>query len=159
VERPWHCLNPQTFRSQARRQRSRQPQASLALKSSSAAVLFAGNTKQIHYSFDAVRRVSCVLAPIPCATQQALSLPWTIPPCALDVESIRKSTIACCSDYSGTRWQPNIPRPPQFLRGVSCICTVSAGPPEVLGRSVLTVIGSCALLASCLFVEAPKPPA
>lgn len=52
-----------------------------------------------------------------------------------------------CSDYSGSRWQPSIPRPPQFLRGVSVICTVSAGPPEVVGRSALTVIGSCALLA------------
>jgi hypothetical protein len=40
-----------------------------------------------------------------------------------------------------------MPRPPQLRRGVSCICTVSAGPPDVLGRSVLTAMGSCALLA------------
>lgn len=43
--------------------------------------------------------------------------------------------------YKGSRWQPNKPRPPQFLRGVSCICTVSDGPPELLGRRALTVIG------------------
>jgi len=43
--------------------------------------------------------------------------------------------------YRGSRWQPNKPRPPQFCRGVSCICTVSAGPPELLGRKALTVIG------------------
>lgn len=47
-----------------------------------------------------------------------------------------------------------MPRPPQFRRGVSCICTVSAGLPEVLGRSALTVIGSYALLACCLDIRA-----
>jgi hypothetical protein len=40
-----------------------------------------------------------------------------------------------------------MPRPPQFRRGVSVIWTVSAGPPEVSGRSALTVIGIYAPLA------------
>lgn len=43
--------------------------------------------------------------------------------------------------YSGSRWQPNKPRPPQFRRGVSCICMVSDGPPELLGRRALTMMG------------------
>lgn len=35
-----------------------------------------------------------------------------------------------------------MPLPPQLRLGVSCICTVSDGPPEALGRSAFTVIGS-----------------
>jgi hypothetical protein len=50
-------------------------------------------------------------------------------------------------DYNGSRWQPSSPRPPQLLRGVSCICNDSDGPPEALGRSTFTVNGICALLA------------
>jgi hypothetical protein len=60
----------------------------------------------------------------------------------------------CCSfpsassaDYSGSRWQPSMPLPPQLRRGVSCICTGSEGPSEALGRSAFTVIGSCRSLA------------
>lgn len=62
----------------------------------------------------------------------------------------QKSSIGSSSSevavYSGSRWQPNKPRPPQFLRGVSCICTVSAEPPELLSRRAFTVIGIWSLL-------------
>jgi hypothetical protein len=51
--------------------------------------------------------------------------------------------------YSGSRWQPSMPRPPQSRRGVSCISTASAGPPEALGRSTLTAMGSCVPSACC----------
>ena len=57
--------------------------------------------------------------------------------------------------YNGSKWQPRSPLPPQFLRGVSCICTVSAGPPEGLGRNALTVMGICGLLASNLVSRLP----
>jgi hypothetical protein len=49
--------------------------------------------------------------------------------------------------YKGSKWQPSSPRPPQLLRGVSCICKDSEGAPEALGRSTFTVNGICAMLA------------
>lgn len=55
------------------------------------------------------------------------------------------SASASMRAHSGSRWQPSKPRPPQFRRGVSCICMVSAGPPEGLGRNTLTVSGICHL--------------
>ena len=58
-----------------KRQRFRQPQASLALKSNTATLSSTGKHDNIHYSCDALRRVSCLLAQIQCATQQALLLP------------------------------------------------------------------------------------
>jgi hypothetical protein len=97
-----------------------------------------------------------------CATQQALSLLFTMT--ALPIATRRASlhrglpymydrlaVLAATQriHYNGSRWQPRSPRPPQFLRGVSCICTVSAGPPEGLGRSALTVIGLCEVLTCC----------
>lgn len=75
------------------------------------------------------------------------------PATATDV-ALGDSTVTCREnfDYNGSRWQPNMPRPPQFRRGVSCICTVSAGPPELLGRRALTAMGSCGWLVLQNFI-------
>lgn len=71
-------------------------------------------------------------------------------------------SMSCCTPqrdagYSGSRWQPSKPRPPQSLRGVSCIRTLSDGPPEALGRSTLTMIGICDLLACAHRGSASRP--
>ena len=63
-----------------------------------------------------------------------------------------RTKVDAKADYRGSRWQPNKPRPPQFCRGVSCICTVSAGPPELLGRKALTIMGICMAVSFIMFL-------
>ena len=43
--------------------------------------------------------------------------------------------------YSGTRWQPNSPRPPQFCRGVSCSSSSEMDDPLSSLRDTLTETG------------------
>lgn len=68
-------------------------------------------------------------------------------PCMPRSNCCCSSTIPAKRTYNGSRWQPNRPLPPQLRLGVSCIDTVSDGPPEVLGRNAFTVMGIWAVSA------------
>lgn len=144
------CLGTSTFPTQAERGSARQTQAMARKYHKSRDSKQTRSHSSMHSRMDQIS--------IHCARDASWyhALPKPSAPrskrCCMPDAAIKKTFPICtaaaarhthrCSPHNGSRWHPNSPRPPQFLRGVSCMETDSAGP-DVLGRSALTWRGIC----------------